>query len=142
MNPIVSAGRHHNERPFTGRHQMSSRILSRGFVRDTFNSPLAFCLPRRRLPLSPFPAVPRIPPPNPCLPTSVSCPSSLTLPRRGKRKKTALGKTGIYYPSLKGVKAVTASEGWIELNGGCYLIFEIDRTNAQIARMDIVRAAS
>lgn len=46
MNPIVSAGRHHNERPFTGRHQMSSRVLSRGFVRDTFNSSLALCLPR------------------------------------------------------------------------------------------------
>lgn len=46
MNPIVSTGRHHNERPFTGRHQMSSRVLSRGFVRDTFNSPLALCLPR------------------------------------------------------------------------------------------------
>lgn len=46
MNPIVSTGRHHNERPFTGRHQMSSRVLSRGFVRDTFNSPLALCLSR------------------------------------------------------------------------------------------------
>lgn len=46
MNPIVSTGRHHNERPFTERHQMSSRVLSRGFVRDTFNSPLALCLPR------------------------------------------------------------------------------------------------
>lgn len=54
MNPIVSAGRHHNERPFTGRHQMSSRVLSRCFVRDTFNSPLALCFPAAETPAISF----------------------------------------------------------------------------------------
>lgn len=76
MNPIVSAERHHNERPFTGRHQMSSRVLSRGFVRDTFNSLLALCLPREGTSYLLFPAVLAAPsafaPSGPLYPSRVS----------------------------------------------------------------------
>jgi len=93
MNPIVSTGRHHNERPFTGRHQMSSCILSRGFVRDTFNSPLALCLVRWRLWLSSFPgcSAPRHPTPaifSLLYPSRVLCRRN-SASRRGKRQKTA-----------------------------------------------------
>jgi len=145
MNPIVSAGRHHNERPFTGRHQMSSRVLSRCFVRDTFNSPLALCLPgsgdsRYLL----FPTVL-----GPLLPffslfplASSLCPSRVsfldtTSTRRGKRERGPFRRARPYLLSvfcpLKEVKPVTPAEDRIELNGRC-LIF---RNNARVKMNDI-----
>lgn len=90
MNPIVSAGRHHNERPFTGRHQMSSRVLSRCFVRDTFNSPLALCLPAAETPAISFSRLfPALPVPFSLFPRCVRLVSLLgiTSARRGKRER-------------------------------------------------------
>lgn len=114
MNPIVSTGRHHNERPFTGRHQMSSRVLSRGFVRDTFNSPLALCLPRGDSRYLLFPSAP----PRGSLffllyPSRVSPWLPRPVAENARRRKSRMEeRAGIYCPCCALKEKVKGGHGW------------------------------
>lgn len=77
---------------------MSSRVLSRGFVRDTFNSPLALCLPRGETPVISFSRPRR--PADPSFSTRVRLVSLLGTVAENARKRASRSeeRAGIYCP--------------------------------------------